>query len=216
MAFTSGLDDAGFAGLSGAEAAARLAADRYNELPAARQQGIWSLALEVVRDPTFILLLSAGTIYLTLGDFHEAVLLLSFVVMIVGITVYQEHKTERALQALRDLTSPRALVVREGDRMRIAGRDVVRGDILLVEEGDRVPADAVLLSAHDMLADESLLTGESVPVQKTAWDGALQMTRPGGDGLPFIYSGTLLTRGGRYVRQGVPVSDSRKTPWVTP
>ena len=195
MAFTSGLDDAGFAGLSGAEAAARLAADGYNELPAARQQGIWSLALEVVRDPTFILLLSAGTIYLTLGDFHEAVLLLSFVVMIVGITVYQEHKTERALQALRDLTSPRALVVREGDRMRIAGRDVVRGDILLVEDGDRVPADAVLLSAHDMLADESLLTGESVPVQKTAWDGVLQMTRPGGDGLPFIYSGTLLTRG---------------------
>ncbi|MDO8595222.1 MAG: cation-transporting P-type ATPase, partial [Sulfuricaulis sp.] len=182
-------------GLTSNEAAARFAADGPNELPAAAARDITRIALEVVRDPTFVLLLMAGTVYLILGDFHEAVLLLSFVVMIVGITVYQEHKTERALQALRELTSPRALVVRDGERMRIAGREVVRGDILLVTEGDRVPADAVLLSANDVLADESLLTGESVSVRKTAWDGVQQMTRPGGDGLPFIYSGTLLTRG---------------------
>ncbi len=182
-------------GLTQAEAEARLAAEGYNELPAAGRRDLWALALDIVRDPTFVLLLAAGTIYLVLGDFHEAVLLLSFVAMIAGLTVYQEHKTERALQALRDLTSPRALVVRNGQRLRIAGREVVRGDTLLVEEGDRVPADAVLMSAHDVLADESLLTGESVPVQKSAWDGTSQMTRPGGDGLPFVYSGTLLTRG---------------------
>ena len=183
------------AGLTQAEAQARLAADGPNELPAAAERGIGTLALEIVRDPTFALLLSAGGIYLVLGDVHEALLLLSFVVMIAGITVYQEHKTERALLALRELTSPRALVVRNGERMRIAGRDVVRGDILLLQEGDRVPADAVLLSASDVLADESLLSGESVPVAKSPWDGAQQMTRPGGDGLPFVYSGTLLTRG---------------------
>jgi Ca2+-transporting ATPase len=182
-------------GLTQVAAAELLAAEGYNELPTADRRGVWALALEIVRDPTFMLLLAAGAIYLLLGDFHEAVLLLSFVVMIAGLTVYQEHKTERALQALRDLTSPRALVVRDGQRMRIAGREVVRGEVLLLEEGDRVPADAVLLRANDVLVDESLLTGESVSVQKTAWDGALQMTRPGGDGLPFVYSGTLLTRG---------------------
>ncbi len=186
---------AGLEGLAQAEAEARLVAEGYNELPVADRRGVWALALEIVRDPTFMLLLAAGTIYLMLGDFHEAVLLLSFVVMIAGLTVYQEHKTERALSALHDLTSPRALVVRNGQRIRIAGREVVRGDMLLMEEGDRVPADAVLISANDVLVDESLLTGESVSVQKTAWDGALQMTRPGGDGLPFVYSGTLLTRG---------------------
>jgi Ca2+-transporting ATPase len=176
-------------GLAQADAQARLAAEGYNELPVADRRDVWALALEILRDPTFMLLLAAGAIYLMLGDFHEAVLLLSFVVMIAALTVYQEHKTERALSALRDLTSPRALVVRDGQRIRIAGREVVRGDVLLMEEGDRVPADAVLISANDVLVDESLLTGESVSVQKTAWDGAMQMTRPGGDDLPFVYSG---------------------------
>ena len=187
--------DAGGRGLTAMQAAERLAAEGANELAGATPRDVKAIALEVVRDPTFVLLLMAGSIYLVLGDFHEAILLLSFVVMIVGITVYQEHKTERALHALRELTSPRALVVRDGARIRIAGREVVRGDLLVVSEGDRVPADAVLLAANDMLADESLLTGESVAVRKSAWDGLQQMTRPGGDELPFIYSGTLLTRG---------------------
>ena len=187
-------------GLTAKEAAERLAADGPNELPAAVNRDIKAIAFGVVRDPTFVLLLIAGAIYLVLGDWHEAILLLSFVVMIVGITVYQEDKTERALHALRELTSPRALVVRDGTRLRIAGRDVVRGDVLVVSEGDRVPADAALLVANDMMVDESLLTGESIAVRKSAWDGAQPMTRPGGDGLPFIYSGTMITRG-----QGVAV-----------
>jgi Ca2+-transporting ATPase len=185
----------GLTGLSQNEARARLEAEGANEMPAADRRSIGRLALEIARDPTFVLLLAAGCIYLALGDIHEAMLLLSFVVMIVGLTVYEEHKTERALAALRDLTSPRALVMRGGQRVRVAGRDVVRGDLLLIEEGDRVPADAVLIQANDVLVDESLLTGESVPVGKVEWDGLLQVTRPGGDSLPFVYSGTLLTRG---------------------
>ena len=182
-------------GLTQAEVEARLAAEGHNELPTARRRDTLAIALEVVREPMFLLLVAAGTIYLLLGDVNEALILLASVVVIVLITIYQERKTERALEALRDLSSPRALVIREGKRSRIAGREVVRGDILILEEGDRVPADAVLLDCHDLKTDESLLTGESVPVTKVPWDGVKQIGQPGGDDLPFVYSGTLLTAG---------------------
>jgi Ca2+-transporting ATPase len=182
-------------GLSETEAADRLGAEGTNELPSAKRRGIAVIAFEIVRQPIFLLLAAAGAIYLMLGDRGEALMLLAFVFVVIGITLYQERKTERALEALRDLSSPRALVIRDGLRRRIAGREVVRDDLLVLSEGDRVPADAVVLSAHDLSADESLLTGESVPVRKTAWDGVMEMPRPGGDDLPFVYSGTLLVQG---------------------
>ena len=126
-------------------------------------------------------------------------MLLGFVCIVMGITIYQENKTERVLQALRDLTSPRALVVRDGAAIRIAGREVVRGDILILAEGDRVAADAMLLECNNFSADESLLTGESVAVRKRA---ALPQEQsqpvaqpPGGDDHPYIYSGTLIVQG---------------------
>ncbi len=182
-------------GLSEAEAAARLAAEGYNELPSAKPRGIFAIAWEVVREPMFLLLVACGVIYLLLGDAEEALMLMGFVVVVIGITLYQERKTERALDALRDLSSPRALVIRDHEEKRIAGREVVRGDILVLAEGDRVPADAALLASVNLAADESPLTGESVPVRKTAWDGVQALSRPGGDDLPFVYSGTLLVQG---------------------
>ncbi|OGA53954.1 MAG: ATPase [Betaproteobacteria bacterium RIFCSPLOWO2_12_FULL_62_58] len=185
----------GVAGLTQAEAAARLAAEGYNELPTAARRDLPAIALEVIREPMFLLLVAAGAIYLALGDLNEALVLLASVFVVMGITIYQERKTERALEALRDLTSPRAFVVRDGGKQRIAGREVVRGDILIVKEGDRVPADAVLLDCHDLKADESLLTGESVSVRKQAWDRKSQIGRPGGDDLPFVFSGTMLVQG---------------------
>jgi Ca2+-transporting ATPase len=145
-------------------------------------------------------LVACGTLYLVLGDVHEAMLLLGFVFVVAGIAFYQERKTERALDALRDLASPRALVIRSGQKQRISGREVVRGDIILLSEGDRVPADAVVISGTSLSVDESLLTGESVPVPKTPADGETAMARPGGDNTPFVYSGTLLVRG-----QGIAV-----------
>src|SRR5476649_1474692 len=159
-------------GLTQADAAARLAADGFNELPAARPRGLAGVVREVVREPMFMLLAAAGSVYLLIGDVWEALVLLASVFVVMGITIYQERKSERALEALRDLSSPRALVVRDGVQNRIAGREVVRGDMLIVKEGDRVPADAVLLNANDLRADESLLTGESVPVRKMAWNGS--------------------------------------------
>lgn len=189
-------------GLSEQEAAYRLKHEGYNELPSTKQRSILAIAKEVLTEPMFLLLLACGIIYFVLGDVQEALILLGFVFFIMGITLYQEHKTERALEALQDLSSPRALVIRDGHQKRIAGREVVRGDILVLHEGDRIPADAVLLSATSLSVDESLLTGESLPVRKRAGGENLtskipypKLTRPGGDDLPFVYSGTLAIQG---------------------
>jgi P-type Ca2+ transporter type 2C len=183
------------AGLTDNEAAEMIKAEGFNELPSTKRRGVFKITFEVIREPMFLLLVACGTIYLVLGDAQEASMLLGFVFFIMGITLYQERKTERTLEALRDLSSPRALVIRGGERKRIAGREVVRGDTLLLVEGDRVPADAVLLSCGHLLADESVLTGESVSVRKIADDGHAAMSLPGGDGLPFVYSGTLVVQG---------------------
>src|SRR5581483_2621048 len=164
-----------------------------------------AIAADVLREPMFLLLLVTGGIYLVLGDPHEAAMLLGFVLLITGLTLYEEQKTERALDRLRDLASPRALVLRGGRRRRIPGREVVRDDLLLVAEGDRVAADAVLLDATNLAVDESLLTGESVPVRKRAAEGDAPLVPPGGDDLPFVYSGTLVVHGhgvARVVRTG--------------
>ena len=133
-------------GLSEAEAAARRLVEGFNELPSAGPRNVFAIALEVLREPMFLLLVACGAIYFILGDAQEALMLLGFVLFIMGISLFQERKTERTLEALRDLSSPRALVIRDGHQKRIAGRDVVRGDILLLSEGDRIPADAQVLS----------------------------------------------------------------------
>lgn len=182
-------------GLSDEEAAAQIARFGFNELPSSKPRSIFRIALQVVREPMLLLLLGCGSTYLLLGDVREAIILLLFVVVVIAITLYQERKTERALEALRDLSSPRALVVRGGERKRIAGRDVVPGDILVLSEGDRVAADGILLSAINLSTDESLLTGESVSVRKQAAVDDTEMARPGGDDLPFVFSGTLVVRG---------------------
>ncbi|MDM7911538.1 MAG: cation-translocating P-type ATPase [Methanotrichaceae archaeon] len=189
------LDIAAALGLSEAEAEERLKTEGYNELPSAKARSIFAIALEVVREPMFILLVAGGLIYFLLGDIREALMLMGFVFVVIGITLYQERKTERALEALRDLSSPRALVIRDGVEKRVAGREVVRGDLIILSEGDRVPADAVLLSCTNFSVDESLLTGESVSVRKVGSDGRGDMGPPGGDGLPFVYSGTLVVQG---------------------
>jgi P-type Ca2+ transporter type 2C len=184
-------------GLSEADVQARLKTEGYNELPRPDRRTLLHITLEVVREPMLALLLGGGVIYLALGDVTEALILLAFATMSVSITIVQETRTERVLEALRDLTSPRALVIRDGERQRIAGREVVRGDLVVLAEGDRVPADAALVQSHDLQTDESLLTGESVPVRKIASSNGApsKARRPGGDDLPYIFSGSLVVRG---------------------
>ncbi|MCX7302231.1 MAG: cation-translocating P-type ATPase [Rhodobacterales bacterium] len=181
-------------GLTQAEASARLTADGPNELPRANHRSPLRIVFEVMREPMLVLLLGGGVVYLLLGNREEAVILLLFACLSIGITVVQETRTERVLDALRDLTSPRALVIRDGTRQRIAGRDVVRDDTIILGEGDRVPADARLITAAGLSADESLLTGEAVPVRKLPGDADVT-ARPGGEDQPIVFSGSLIVRG---------------------
>lgn len=184
-------------GLSDQDVARRIKQDGYNELPQAKKRGIFRIILGVLKEPMFLLLVACGTIYLVIGDLQEAIMLIGFVFVIMGITIYQENKTEKALDALKNLSSPRALVIRNGEQRRIAGKDVVRDDIIIIKEGDRVPADATLLWGINLSADESLLTGESVPVRKLpAGDTEAEVPeKPGGDDLPALFSGSLIVQG---------------------
>ncbi len=168
-------------GLSSLQAAQRLQEDGPNSLNDVHQRRWLAIVRETLSDPMFALLLGAGILYLLLGDLQEGLVLFGLVVVVMALTFYQEGKTEHALAALRKLSSPRAMVLRDAQTQRIAGSDVVRGDVLVLSEGDRVAADALLLSATHIQVDESLLTGESLPVDK-----ALGQT---------VFAGTLLTHG---------------------
>lgn len=182
-------------GLSEAEATLRQQREGFNEMPQGAKRGVLAIAFEVMREPMFLLLVGCGSLYLLMGELSDALMLLAFVFVVISITIIQERRTERALDALRDLSSPRALVIRDGQQRRIAGREVVRGDQVLLSEGDRVPADAVLRYALNVTVDESLLTGESVPVRKSSSPHAIWTGKPGGDDLPEVFSGSLITRG---------------------
>ena len=192
----------GLTGLTAAEAARRLAADGPNMLPGSAPKSVLAIVQGVVTEPMFLMLLAAGGIYLALGDRTEAIFLLSFVFVVIGITLVQERKTQRALESLRDLSAPRALVIRDGQEQRIAGRDVVRGDLLVLHEGDRIAADAQLLQGQ-LEVDESLLTGEAVPVAKLALaflSGAEKAPatladKPDGHTAAAIFASTVVTRG---------------------
>jgi len=170
-------------GLTTTQAAKQLKKDGYNELPTAKPKGISAILFGIIREPMVVLLLVAGVLYLLLGDRVEAVLLLFSIFGVVGISLYQEKKSEKSLEALRKLSSPRAIVIRDGQEMRIAGREVVVGDVVVIAEGTRVPADIKLIEAVNLNIDESLLTGESQPVTKNTTK------------LYMAYSGSLVVKG---------------------
>jgi Ca2+-transporting ATPase len=183
-------------GLTRDEVLRRRQQDGFNELPSQGRRNGLDILIGVLKEPMFLLLIACGSLYLLSGEFQEALMLLGFVFVIIGITFYQEKKTERALEALKDLSSPRAFVIREGEKIRIPGREVVCGDVILLAEGDRVPADCILVHAVNFCVDESLLTGESVPVCKSfTEDDAATIGKPGGEGHPFAFSGTLVVSG---------------------
>ncbi|HUX98711.1 MAG TPA: cation-translocating P-type ATPase [Candidatus Deferrimicrobium sp.] len=155
-------------GLTDEEAARRLQKDGPNEIATEKTGSILNILIGTIKEPVFILLLIGALLYIFIGDVTEGLVLLSFIIVIITIDLYQEARSSRAVEALRAMSSPRAKVLRSGVGKYISGREVVRNDILYVLEGDVVPADAVLLSANNLKIDESLLTGESVPVEKKA------------------------------------------------
>ncbi len=175
-------------GLTASEAKERITIHGYNELPSTKPKSVWLIALEVMKEPMFILLIICAVLYMVIGDFREGSLMLSAVLVIIFITFYQHQKTEKALDALRALSSPRALVIRDAIEIRIPGREVVPDDIIILNEGDRIAADGVLLNAVNLTVDESLLTGESIVVTKS-----VQHDLSNTQGL--IFSGTLVVQG---------------------
>ena len=174
-------------GLSSEEVSQRINTLGYNELPISQSKNVLQIALEVVKEPMFILLISCGTLYLLLGNYIEGVTLLCWVFVVIFITFYQYQKTEKAIDTLKKLSSPRALVIRDGKKIRIAGREVVPDDIIIINEGDRIPADGVLLESENLTVDESLLTGESISVLKTSQSENSENC--------CVYSGTLIVQG---------------------
>lgn len=175
-------------GNTSAKAAELIKKYGYNELPSAKPKNVWQIAIEVIKEPMFILLISCGSIYLLLGDYSEGIILLCWIFLIIFITFYQHRKTERSLEALRQLSSPRALVIRDGNQIRISGREVVPDDILILNEGERIPADGIVLESNNLTVDESLLTGESIPVTKIV-ETTIQ------NPLSQVFSGTLVVQG---------------------
>jgi Ca2+-transporting ATPase len=195
QATRAGLDLGGLVGLREEDARARLEEEGPNELPAQKKRSLLTIGFAVAREPMFLMLVAAGALYFFMGEAADALMLLGFVFVVMGITIIQERRTERALEALRDLSSPRALVIRDGVHRRIAGREVVRGDLVVLSEGDRVPADGILRRGINLSTDESLLTGESVPVRKVPSVDAQALDKPGGDDLRSVFSGSLVTAG---------------------
>jgi Ca2+-transporting ATPase len=185
-----------WAGLSEREASERRRTDGPNELPADRKRGWLRILADVLREPMLGLLVLCGAIYVILGDRGEAAMLSAFVAVIIAISVLQAQKAERTLDELRRLSAAQAIVIRSGRQQRIQARNVVRGDLVVLIEGDRVPADVVLISGRNVSVDESLLTGESAPVRKSIVIAVPDvMGKPGGNDLPFVYSGTMIVQG---------------------
>ena len=178
-------------GLSESAAQELLRRHGPNVLPSAKQVTLFSIILDTLKEPMLLLLVSTGVVYLIIGDLREAVAILAGILLVIGISVTQKQRTERTLTALRDLTSPRALVVRAEGTRRIPAREVVPGDVVILNEGDRVPADGIVLESVLLAVDESLLTGESFPVEKHAGEHGRPQDRSGNP----VYSGTLVVRG---------------------
>ena len=185
------------AGLSGREVDERRARFGRNDIGDRERHGMAHTLLGVVQEPMFLLLLVAAAIYLAIGDLGDGLLLAFFAVLTLSLVVLQQRRSERALEALRDLALPIARVIRDGRVQRVAASELVPGDAVVIGEGERIPADAAAREATGLVIDESLLTGESVPVRKTASDDAraIDDAAPGGDDLPFVYAGTLVVGG---------------------
>ncbi|RZI94202.1 MAG: cation-translocating P-type ATPase, partial [Variovorax sp.] len=174
------------AGLTDDEAAQRLRSEGENVLPSLSRKGLLRIAWNALTQPMFLLLLATAALYALLGNLGDAGMLALSVLLVGGLSIYQEQRTEHVLEALKDLSSPRCAVVREGRTLQIPSRELVRGDRLLVNEGDRLSADARLVEAVGLQVDESLRTGESMSLDKQA----------GGQGeRGQLFAGSLVVRG---------------------
>ena len=181
-------------GLSEAEAQRRLSQFGPNNLPQKPPAPLWLIILRQFRSPLIYILALAAVVSVALGDLKDAGFIAGVLILNAVIGAYQEWKAEKSSHALRKLLQIRASVHRDGDTREISAEAVVPGDIVWLESGNRVPADIRLLSSHGLEVDESLLTGESLPVLKdTGWTG--KEATPLADRRNMAFAGSIVTRG---------------------
>ena len=193
-------------GLSSTEVRARLAAFGPNRLPDVRRVSPLVRFLLHFHNILIYVLIGSALITALLEHWVDTVVILIVVVANAIIGFIQEGKAEQAMEAMRDMLAPQASVLRDGQRLSVPAEDLVPGDIVLLEAGDKVPADLRLLEAHGLSAQEAILTGESLPVEKTL--AAVALEAPLGDRHGVVFSGTLIASGqGR----GVVVATGQKT-----
>ncbi len=174
-------------GLSSQDARARLQRDGTNTTADDAPRHVLMLLRDIITEPMFLLLLAAAGLYLLLGELNEALALSLSVLLIITITLLQERRTEHVLQQLKELSVAHVQVVRDGSTQSLPSDQLVVGDLVLLSEGERVPADALLIEAVSLLVDESILTGESLPVEKDTSDPHSRNSS--------VFSGTLILRG---------------------
>ncbi len=184
-------------GLTAVEASRRLAVHGPNELPATGRRGGFGVVVDVLREPMFALLIVGALLYLAVGEVADGVLLLVCVAFVIGLTLFQSHRTDRAVEALSRLAEPWVRVIRDGTRQRIPARELTVGDLIELAEGERIAADALLRRSSHFTVDESMLTGESMPVVKHPSVTASALDAPGAQGsaLSSLFAGTLVTAG---------------------
>lgn len=195
MGKNTDFSDHNFVGLTADQVKERLLKNGFNELPKVKSGGFIQQVAGIFKEPMFLLLIICGTLYMFLGDIQEGFMLLGFVFFIMGIEFYQERKTGKALEALKELATPNVLVIRNDEEIKISCRELVEGDLVIFSEGERVAADGILLHSINLQVDESLLTGESVPVRKIESDGTKTIAVTGGGDTPFVFSGTMVIQG---------------------
>lgn len=181
-------------GLTTTEAEKRLEMYGTNELVPEKKSSFFMKILEVLKEPMFMLLIAASVIYFILGEPRDGAIMLIFVMFVIGIDVVQEWKTDKTLNALRDLSSPHATVIRDGKEELILSKFIVPGDVVKISEGEKVPADGNLIKLNDLCVDESSLTGESQGVWKTLNDEKDEYWKTN-----RCYAGTVVTQGSGYI-----------------
>ncbi|MEU4119903.1 cation-translocating P-type ATPase [Kitasatospora sp. NPDC028055] len=174
-------------GLTSTEAARLLAEHGRNEVAADHRVPLWARVADQLRDPLITVLLAAVALTLAIGDHPDAIVITLVIVINTSVGVVQEVRAESAVAALSRLSAPAALVVRDGVQRTVSSAEIVPGDVVALAEGDIVPADARLTEAAALLLDESMLTGESLPVPKSV--------EPGAPGEDRVRAGTVVLRG---------------------
>src|SRR4051812_27294983 len=150
-------------------------------------RGFFKVLVDIIREPMFILLIVACSLYFILGEPDEGWMMMAAMLFVAAISFYQDVKSTRAVEALKEFTEPKITVVRDGIEKTISSADLVPGDIMLLEEGSKIPADGIIVQENDLSVNESIITGESMPVDKNETEG-----------LNILYQGSIINSGKCY------------------